>query len=107
MQFQIKRLITLYNTKPVFPSCLGAQKSEVWKVVRKTLDACNSARVKKLRIRAVDSYASLIEQKIYEVSNKKLNTPTFMKFMNKDTLPPVRVSGVKEQVQVSRLTGFI
>ena len=30
-----------------------------------------------------------------------------MKFMNKDTLPPVRVSGVKEQVQVSRLTGFI
>ena len=65
------------------------KKSEVRKVADKLFDACKSAGVKKLRIRAAESYAGLSE-------GKKFNT----KFMNKTFSRPVRVSDMMEQIQV-------
>ena len=43
------------------------KKSEVRKVVDKTFDACKSAGVKKLRVRAAESYGGLSESKILEM----------------------------------------
>ena len=45
------------------------KKSEVRKVVDKTFDACKSAGVKKLRVRAAESYSGLSENKILEITN--------------------------------------
>ena len=43
------------------------KKSEVRKVADKTFDACKSAGVKKLRVRAAESYAGLSKNKILQV----------------------------------------
>ena len=77
------------------------KKSEVRKVVDKTFGACKITSVKKLCIRAIESYAGLSERKILEVANKhtkyrKLN----LKFMNKIILRPAKVPDATEQVQV-------
>ena len=77
------------------------KKSEVRKVVDKTFDACKSAVVKKLRVRAAESYAGLSENKILEITNKHVKYRKFnVKFLNKAIPRPVRVSSVMEQVQI-------
>ena len=77
------------------------KRSDVGKVVDKTFDACKSAGVKKIRVRAADSYAGLSERKILEITNKHVKYRKFnVKFMNKATPRPIRVSHVMEQVQI-------
>ena len=46
------------------------KNSEVRKVVDKKFDACKSAGVKKLRVRAAESYAGLSENKTLEITKK-------------------------------------
>ena len=75
------------------------KKSEVPKVADKTFDACKSAGVKKLHVRAAQSYAGLSENKILEVTNKHCKYRKFnVKFWNKAIPRPVRVSSLTEQV---------
>ena len=75
------------------------KKSIVRKVVDKTFDACKSAGVKKLLIRAAESYAVLSERKILQVANKHTKYRKFnVRFMNKAIPLSVRVSDVTEQV---------
>ena len=77
------------------------KKSEFRKVVDKTFAACKSAGVKKLRVRAAESYAGLNENKILEITNKHVKYRKFnVKFLNKAIPRPVRVSSVMEQVQI-------
>ena len=77
------------------------KKSEIPKVVDKTFDACKSAWVKKLCVRAAESYAGLSENKILEITNKHVKYPKFnIKFLNKAIPWPVRVSSVMKQVQI-------
>ena len=60
------------------------KKSEVRKVADKTFDACKSAGVKKLRVRAAESYAGLNENKILEITNKHVKYRKFnVKFLSK------------------------
>ena len=68
------------------------KKSEVCKVVDKTFDVCKSAAVKKLRVRAAESYAALSENKILEKTDKhdKYNKVN-VTFLNKVITRPVRV----------------
>ena len=74
---------------------------EVHKVVDKTLDACRSAGVKKLRVRAAKSYAGLSENKILEIINKHVKYRKFnFTFLNKAISRPRRISSVMEQVQI-------
>ena len=74
---------------------------EVHKVVDKTFDACRSAGVKKLRVRAAGSYAGLRENKILEIINKHVKYRKFnFKFLNKAISRPRRISSVMEQVQI-------
>ena len=68
------------------------KKSYVWKVVDKTFDAFSSDGVKKLRIRAADSYAGLSEQKILKATN------------NHTKYHKIRVSDVMEKVERSLYT---
>ena len=53
-------------------------KSEVRKVVDKTFDACKSAGVKKLRVRAAESYSGLSENKILEITKKHVKYRNLM-----------------------------
>ena len=74
---------------------------EVHKVVDKTLDACRSAGVKKLRVRAAKSFAGLSENKILEIINKHVKYRKFnFTFLNKAISRPRRISSVMEQVQI-------
>ena len=60
------------------------KKSEFRKVVDKTFAACKSAGVKKLRVRAAESYAGLSENKILEITNKHVKYRKFnVKFLSK------------------------
>ena len=54
------------------------KKSEVRKVVDKTFDACKSAGVKKLRVRAAESYSGLSENKILEITKKHVKYRNLM-----------------------------
>ena len=75
------------------------KKSEVRKVVDKIFDTWKSAVVKKLRVRAAESYAGLSENKILEITNKHVKYRKFnVKFLNKAIPQPVRVSSVMEKV---------
>ena len=76
------------------------KKSEVRKVVDKTFDACKSAGVKKLRVRAAESYSGLSENKILEIKKHVKYRKFNVKFLNKAIPRPVRVSSVMEQVQI-------
>ena len=75
------------------------KKPEVRKVVDKIFDACKPAGVKKLCIETADNCAGFIEQKMLEVKNKNTRCRKLkLKFMEKATLRPVRVSHVMEQL---------
>ena len=77
------------------------KKSEFRKVVDKRFDACKSAGVKKLLVRAAESFAGSSENKILEITNKHVKYRKFnVKFLNKAIPRPVRVSSVMEQVQI-------
>ena len=77
------------------------KKCEVCKVVDKTFDAFKSAGVKKLRVRAAESYADLSENKILKITNKHVKYSKFnVKFFNKAIPRHVRVSSGMEQVQI-------
>ena len=54
------------------------KKSEVRKVVDKTLDACKSAGAKKFRVRAAESYSGLSENKILEITKKHVKYRNLM-----------------------------
>ena len=76
------------------------KKSEVRKEVDKTFDTCKLTGVKKLRVRAAESYTGLSENKILEITNKHVKYRKFnVKFLNKAVPRPVKVSSVMEQVQ--------
>ena len=68
------------------------KKSEIPKVVDKTFDACKSAWVKKLCVRAAESYAGLSENKILEITNKHVKYRKFNKFIKCDITSPNRLN---------------
>ena len=58
-----------------------------------------SAGVKKLRLRAAESYADLSENKILEITDKHVKYRKYnVKFLDKAIPRAVRVSSVMEQV---------
>ena len=71
------------------------KKSDVRKVVDETFDACKSAGVKKLRVRAAKSYARFSENTILEIKNKHVKYRMFnVRFLNKAIPQSVRGSSV-------------
>ena len=85
----------------VYSGPKSSYRSEVRKIVDKTLNICKAAGVKKLHVRAAETYAGLSENKILEITNKHVKYRKFnVKFLNKAIPRPVRVSSVMEQVQI-------
>lgn len=74
---------------------------EVGTIVNKTFNSCKSAGVKKLRIRASESYAGLSERKILDITNKNTYYRKFnAKFTNNTTLRNEGELDVMEQILV-------